>query len=1068
MIRGIIGWSLKFRFVAVILALALMVVGVVQLRSTPVDVLPEFSPPYVEIQTEALGLSAEEVDQLVTLGLEQDLLNGVPWLDTIRSESVPGLSSIVLIFKTGTDLNKARQMVSERLTQAFALPHVSKPPTMLQPLSAASRVMLVRLSSKTLSMIQMSVQARWTIAPRLMGVPGVANVAIWGQRDRQLQVLVDPKRLQDQKVSLLQVLETAGNALWVSSLSFVEASTPGTGGFIDTANQRISIRHILPIVSPEGLAQVPIEGASAKLGDVANIVEDHQPLIGDALGPDGPSLLLVVEKFPGANTLDVSSGVEGALAKISTGLPGIDIDSSLYRPADFIRAAIDNLTLTLVIIGVLVMLVVAAFLLNWRTFLVSLASLVVSLFAGAVVLTLMGAAINVMVAAGVAVALGVLIDDSIVDVQHVTSYVRQLRQEGSPKSTATIIYEAASQMRSTLFYTTLILVLAVAPVFFVQGSTGAFFQPLVAAYGVMVIASMVVALVVTPGLCLIFLGNTATEATAPVDPPLVRFLQQRFTPMLTQIIWRPQLAVALAVVIGLAGLAALPFLKPSLVPQFKERSLTVQLNAAPGTSQSEMTRISGLISRDLRAIPGVRDIGAQVGRAVMGDQVVNVSSSQLWLSLDPAASYDATTAAISNVLTAYPGIHHSLQSYLQDKTAGIAEQATNKVTVRVYGDTADELQGQAENVKKALDGVGGISALNVKSHVQQPTLEITVDLAAAQKYGLKPGDVRRSAATLLSGIQVGNLFEDQKVFDVVVWSTPETRQSVSSILDLLIDTPDGKNVRLGDVAKVAIVPKASVIRHEAVKLYTDVVADVNGRSLDAVAADMSSRLKQMQFPLEYHAEVMGDFGAQQTQQTRLIASALVALAGIFFLLQAAFASWRLAVFTVLSMVVALAGGVLMVAITGGVLSLGALVGLLAVFGIALRNQLLLFSHYRHMPVPEGETFGVTQALRATNDRLVPILMTTVALALAMVLTRIRGDIPGLEIVRPMSLVIVGGLISSSLVNLLIAPALYVRLKVGSVEELDLPTAGQQEDTDIFAGLAQTPAPAPSPSVAIGN
>src|SRR5215510_595637 len=319
MLRSIVRSSLKSRFVVVVLAAAFMVVGALQLRQMPVDVLPEFSPPYVEIQTEALGLSAEEVEQLITLGMEQDLLNGVPWLDTIRSESLPGLSSIVLVFKPGTDLMRARQMVSERMTQAYALPHVSKPPIMMQPRSATSRVMIVGLSSKTLTPIQMSVLARWTIMPRLKGIPGVANVAIWGQRDRQLQVRVDPARLQDHKVSLLRVLETTGNALWWSTLSFVEASTPGSGGFIDTHNQRLGVRHIFPIVSPQDLAEVPIEGTDHRLGDVANVVEDHQPLIGDALTKDGPGLLLVVEKFPGTNTLDVTNDVEDALNEL---LPG--------------------------------------------------------------------------------------------------------------------------------------------------------------------------------------------------------------------------------------------------------------------------------------------------------------------------------------------------------------------------------------------------------------------------------------------------------------------------------------------------------------------------------------------------------------------------------------------------------------------------------------------------------------------------------------------------------------------------------------------------------------------------
>src|SRR5262245_60566418 len=367
MLRSIVQASLKARFGVVVIAAGLMVIGISRLRDMPVDILPEFSPPYVEIQTEALGLSAEEVEQLITLGMEQDLLNGVPWLDTIRSESLPGLSSIVLVFKRGTDLMQARQMVAERLTQAYALPHVSRPPMMLQPLSATSRVMIVGLNSKSLSPIQVSVLARWTIMPRLKGIPGVANVAIWGQRDRQLQVRVDPSRLKDSKVSLLRVLETTGNALWVSSLSCVEASTPGSGGFIETASQRLGIRHILPIVSPEGLAQVPIEDSTLRLGDVADVVEDHQPLIGDALTKEGTGLLMVIEKFPGANTLEVTRQVEEAFAELLPGLPGMAIDTNIFKPADFIQAASSNLARAVVIGLVLLLLVLAAFFVEWRT-----------------------------------------------------------------------------------------------------------------------------------------------------------------------------------------------------------------------------------------------------------------------------------------------------------------------------------------------------------------------------------------------------------------------------------------------------------------------------------------------------------------------------------------------------------------------------------------------------------------------------------------------------------------------------------------------------------------------------
>src|SRR4030043_589620 len=379
--RGIIGISLKFQFLIITIAVVIIAFGVSQLAEMPVDALPEFSPPYVEVQTEALGLSAKEMEQMITVPMEQDLLAGVAWLDVIRSETVPGLSSVLIYFEPGTDLYKARQMVAERIAQsAVGLPHVSKPPTMIQPLSSASRFMIVGLSSNELSLIEMSVLARWTIAPRLMGVPGVANVAIWGQRDRQLQVLVDPERLMDQDITLEQVIETTGNALWVSPLSYLEASSPGTGGFIDTPNQRLVLWHVLPISSPDELARVPIEGTDGKiLGDVVEVVEDHQPLIGDAVVKDNPNLLLVIEKLPETNILEVTQGLESALDALQPGLPGMDFDVSLFRPATFIEMAIANLTQTIVIAAVLMVLILGVFHYTWGTALISLVVIFLSL-----------------------------------------------------------------------------------------------------------------------------------------------------------------------------------------------------------------------------------------------------------------------------------------------------------------------------------------------------------------------------------------------------------------------------------------------------------------------------------------------------------------------------------------------------------------------------------------------------------------------------------------------------------------------------------------------------------------
>ena len=431
MMRWLIGSSMQLRFLVLILAAVLLVVGAAQLRAMPVDVYPEFNPPLVEVQTEALGLSAAEVESLITTPMEADLLNGVAWLDRIYSESVAGLSRILLLFEPGTDPIRARQMVQERLTQAHALPNVSKPPVMLQPLSSSSRVMMIGLSSKDVSPIQIGVLAHWNVKPRLMGVPGVANVAIWGQRDRQLQVQVDPEQLKAKGVTLQQVIETTGESLWVSPLSYLESSSPGTAGWIDTPNQRLGIRHLLPIVTPEDLAKVPVvESEGLRLGDVARIVEDHQPLIGDAVVNNGPGMLLVVEKFPGANTLEVTQGVEAALEAMRPGLAGIEIDSTLFRPANYIEQATGNIATALLIGAILALLALGAMFFGWRTALVSLLAVPFALVAAVLVLYLRGATFNMVILAGLAIALGVVVDDAIVDVEHIARRIRQAGREG--------------------------------------------------------------------------------------------------------------------------------------------------------------------------------------------------------------------------------------------------------------------------------------------------------------------------------------------------------------------------------------------------------------------------------------------------------------------------------------------------------------------------------------------------------------------------------------------------------------------------------------------------------------
>ena len=1032
MMRWIVRSSLKSRGLVVAVAAVVLFLGITQLRDMPRDVLPEFVRPTVNVQTEALGLSAPEVEQLITVPLEQDLLNGVPFLDLIHSKSVPGLSSIELIFKKGTDLARARLVVNERLTQAVALPHVSLPPQMLQPLSSESRVMMIGLTSKSHSLIDMGVLARWTLRPRLMGVPGVANVAIWGQRERQLQVQVDPQTLDERGVSLDQVISTTGNALWFSPLGRLEANTPGTGGFVDGPQQRLGVFHKSPITTQADLAKVAIEGTESAngaspaltLGDVANVVEDHQPLIGDAVLSKGPGLMLVVEKLPEANVMEVTKGVDEALRAMGPGLAGIQVDSSLFRPANYIAKSTHNVAKALLIGLALLVLLLLALLFEWRTALIAAVTALLSLALAVIVLHLGGATINAMVVAGLVLAVVVVVGDSIVDTENIRRRLRQHAEVGNG-SAATTVLEASMEVRSPLAFGTIIVLLALAPVFVLKGEAGAFAPPIALAYAAAVLGSMVVALAVTPALSLLLL---AKAPLASRESPVVQRLRRGHDRFLPRFVESPRLALGAVGVVALVGVAVLPFLERghSLIPTFKDRDLLVHWEGAPGASLPEMDRITARVSRELRSLPGVRDVGAHVGRAVLADQVVSVNSGELWVNIDPSADYGKTVSSIQRVVNGYPGLEHSVLTYPKERIEQVLGRTGQDITVRVFGSDLSVMRRKANELRRAISKIDGVSNTTVQRDAVEPSFEVKVDLAKAQRVGIKPGDVRRAAATLLSGLGVGSLFEEQKVFDVVVWGTPETRASLTDIRNLLIESPTGEHVALGDVADVRVTAVPQVIRHEDVSRSIDVGADVSGRDVGAVASDIKATLRSVKFPIENHAELLGDYAARQAAKTRFIALWVAAAIGILLLLQAAVGSWRLASVLFLALPSALVGSLVGALVNGGRISLGSLVGFFAVYAIAARSVVLMVEHYQRLEEHGGEISRDELVLRGTRERLVPIFTTAAGGALALLPFIVLGDGPGYELAHPMAVVVIGGLVTSTLLSLFVVPALYLR------------------------------------------
>jgi CzcA family heavy metal efflux pump len=1025
--RWIIGASLKFRFLVLGIAAALLVFGTQQLREMPVDVFPEFAPPKVEVQTEGPGMTSTEVEELITIPME-DQLRGVPGVEYVRSSSVVGLSQVVLLFKMGTDLMEARQRVQERVKLAIAeLPQSSGMPVMLQPLSSTSRVMKIGISSKVHDMMDLSMIAYWTIKFRLMSVPGVANVPIWGERIKSLQVQVDPVLMRAHGVTLDEVMETTSEALDFGLLRYTGAAKTRIDGMLDTPNQRLVIHNESPVFSVEHLAQVPValkakRADPPRLSDVANVTWDTWPMVGDSVINDGAGLMMIVEKLPWANTLEVTRGVENVLAAMRPGLPGIEIDSTIFRPATFIELSMDNLTISLIIGSILVVCVLGAFLFEWRVALISVTAIPLSLVAAGVVLYLQGATINTMVLAGFVVALGSVVDDAIIYVENIARRLREHRKAGSDKPTPRIIFDASLEICPAIFQATVIIALAVMPVFFMGGLAGAFFEPLALTFILAMLASLVVALTVTPALCLILLDRVGEHR----ESPLVPWLKRIYGAMLSRVLQAPRATFASALVLVVAGIGVLPFLGSSLLPAFKERDFLMHWVPPEGTSRPETFRITQLASRELRAIPGVRNFGAHIGRAVGGDEPHGVNFTENWISIDPNVDYDKTYASVEAAVAGYPGLYRDVQTYLRERIKEVLTGAGESIVVRIFGPELPVLRQRAEDVQRALKDIPGLIDLHVEQQVEVPQVRVKVNLEAAAGYGLKPGDVRRVVNVLMNGLEVTDIHRDGKVYDVFVWSSPSIRSSVDSIRDFLIDTPYGGRVRLGEVADVQLVPAPNKIRRENNSRRIDVHANVKGRDLGSVADDVEDRLERVKFPIGYYPQLLGEYKERQTAQTNLLHYSIAFAVAIFVILHVSLRNWRLAGLIYLALPAALVGGVLAAFAGDRVISLGSLVGLITVLGIAARNGILLLQHYQHLEQVEGEPFGAKLILRGASERLSPILMTTLCTGLALLPLIVPGSIPGHEIEHPMAVVILGGLVTSTLLTLFVVPVLYLR------------------------------------------
>ncbi len=1031
MLRSLVEMALHQRVIVVVGAVVLLVVGGATALRSPLDVFPEFAPPLVEVQTEAPGMSSEAVESLVSIPLES-ALNGVPRMTTLRSKSVQGLSSVVMLFEQSADLFQVRQMVTERVAvAATSLPAQSRTPRVMPPLSSTSRVLHIGLTPKRpedlkpgepkLTQTDVSVLLRWVIEPRLLRVPGVANISTYGQHDKQFHVLVKPADLRTHEVTLEQVKKSVRDSV-----------VYGSAGYLDTPNQRLAVQYATKFKEPADLGRILVaqrNGAPIHLSQVASLTTGNPPFIGEGVVNDEAGLFVVVEKFPWANTLDVTIEVEKAMASMEPSLPGVRVTSRIFRPATFIEIALANLRFAMLLGCGLVTLILIAFLFEWRTAVISLTAIPLSIVTALAVLVHLGMSINTMVLAGLAIAVGEVVDDAIIDVENIVRRLKENRTLAAPRAAFAVVLDASMEVRSAVVYASFIVVCVCLPIFFMSGVAGSFFRPLALAYVLSVMASLAVALVITPALCLILLPRAVEHSR---EAWLSRVVRQAYRAFLPFVLRRPVWVWAVLVVAAIGAGFGFTRLKEDFLPQFQETDFLMHWVAKPGTSLETLREDIKKVGREMLDETAVKEFGSHIARAEVGEEIVGPNFAELWVSLgDFKGDYAAARRKIEAVMARHPGFEHDLLTYLQERVKEVLTGTGASIVLRIYGPELDGLRKRAAQVRDAVaqgSGEGivpGVVDLKLEAQVLVPQWQLVFDPDKMAVYGLRPKDVGDALGTLLNGSVVGEVHQDQRKFDIVVRGHPDVRRHAHDLRRLEIDLPNGKGtVPLQAVADLRMVNAPNAIRHDKASRCIDVTCNVKGRDLGSVAQEIQQRLKLLPDQEGYRVELLGEYRARTENQRQLLVYSLLALLGIAVLLYMDFQSVRLMLLVLFTLPFALIGGIVAAALSGGVLSLGSLVGFITVLGIAARNGIMMVSHYRHLQETDRLPLDRDLLLRGAEERVVPILMTALAAGLGLLPLALGGNKPGYEVEFPMAIVILGGLLSSTLLNLIVLPVLY--------------------------------------------
>jgi len=1039
---ALIAFAIRFRGMTIALALLLLGYGAYSLLGARYDVFPEFAPPRVSIQTEAPGLSPEQVEVLVTRPIETEL-NGVLGIKMLLSNSIQGLSVVNVFFYSGTDIYRDRQVVSERLAVAAQeLPQGIHPPTITPLTSSSAMVLVVGLTSPTASLMELRSVADGLVRLRLVAVPGVADVAVFGGDVGSIQIQVHPDRLMRYGLGLNDVVAAANRATGVRG-----------AGVIDLPNQRVVLQTQGQSLTPDAIARTVLLREHAGLvtiGDVADVVAAPEPPVSGASIQGGPGIVLNVEEQYGANTPEVTKALDAALAELRPALDAqhIALDTELFRPANFITTATNNIRESLLIGGALVIVVLWLFLFDVRTAAICSIAIPLSLLAGAVMLLHLGATLNTMTLGGLAIAIGEVVDDAVIGIENIVRRLRENRRLVNPRPEARVILDATFEVRTAVVYATFAVILVFLPIIMLAGVAGRLFAPLGLAYVLAVLASLGVALTLTPALAMALLSGRKVQIR---DPPLLRWARAAYEPPLRRIARHPGIVIAATVALTILGCAPMAFFGGRFIPDLKEGHFDVHMVAVPGTSIEESLRLGRQVTEALLRIPFVRSVAQRVGRAELSPDTLGTHQSEFEVDLKPRLSGKQTEEAqeaIADALRNFVGVIFATNTFLTERMEETFSGFTAEVAIKIFGDDLAILDRKAREIARVLGGIRGATAVQVQSPLGMPELTIALRSADLQRWGFDPVTVLDVVRAAYQGDVTGQVYPGNKVSNVLVILDAKSRNSITEVGNLPLRAPDGTHVLLSQLADIYETSGRYQVQHQGGQRMQTVTADVAGGDVESFVETAKSRIAtEVKLPAGAFISFAGSAEAAAQSEHDLIVNGLIAGVGMLLLLSVVTRNWRNLLLVLVNLPFALIGGVLAVFAIGGVMTVGAMVGFVSLFGITLRNSMMMISHYEHLVEAEGMDWGLETAIKGAADRLPAILMTSLVTGLGLLPLAIGMNAPGREIEGPMAVVIFGGLVSSMALNLLVLPTLALRY-------------GRFEPArDVFAALAPPPAAA---------